>query len=116
MVILNILKNKDILIVVALIMIPSIGLWSVSGWGAFSYFIICLVALIPATIAANKGCNLVIWFIYAMFLWLIAFIHSLLLKDNDGSLRQRGYRKCPYCAEYIRPEAKVCRFCGRNLT
>lgn len=111
----NISKNKDILIVVALIMIPAMGLWSFNVGAALAYFIACLVALIPATIAANKGRSLVLWFIYAMFLWLIAFIHSLFLKDNDGALMQRGYRKCPDCGEYSRPEAKFCHYCGHNL-
>jgi hypothetical protein len=26
-----------------------------------------------------------------------------------------AYRACPYCAETIRAEAVVCRFCGRDV-
>lgn len=33
-------------------------------------------------------------------------------KLDDDAARTR---KCPSCAEYVRPDAKVCRYCQRDL-
>ena len=70
----------------------------------------CLIlmplGLIPAAIASRKGRSFARWWVYGWLLFLVAIVHSVSIKG----------RRCPYCAERIRPEAQVCRFCGRDLS
>jgi hypothetical protein len=79
-----------------------------------------LIGLIPAAIASGKGRNFFLWWIYGAALWIVAMPHSMLLKPDRRELEQRELamgdtRKCPHCAEIIKSEAKVCRFCGRDV-
>lgn len=84
------------------------------------YLIIAmLLGLIPASIAANKGESRGVWWLYGVFLFPIAFIHSLLMKPDPASLERQqlsdGMRRCPFCAELVKPAAVVCKHCSRDI-
>lgn len=68
------------------------------------------LAIIPATIARNKGYK-PFWF------WAFGFIVSFLIALIWVLLMKPGWqKKCPHCCEMIKPDAKVCRYCGRNIS
>jgi len=78
-----------------------------------------LLGLIPAAIARNKGYSFGKWWLYGSFLFIVALPHSILLKPNKVGIERKrleeGFRKCPFCAEFINKNAVICRFCGRSL-
>jgi hypothetical protein len=74
-----------------------------------------IIGLIPAFIAKSKGRSFVLWWIYGAGLFIVAIIHSIVIKPNEQALLNEGLKKCPFCAEMIKPDAKVCRYCGRDL-
>ncbi len=69
-------------------------------------------ALIGAYAAQKKGFSVVGGVIGGLLLGPLAFLLffvSGLVSSNEAQ------RKCPFCAEWVKPEAVVCKHCGKEL-
>jgi hypothetical protein len=76
-------------------------------------------------IANSKGRGGCAWFLYGLLIWPIALVH-ILVSPNRKTLQHNSTFntessnservKCPHCAELILSDAKVCRYCGREVS
>jgi hypothetical protein len=85
-----------------------------------SFFLLAvLIGLLPAYIAKNKGKNFIVWWIYGALIFIVALPHSLLMKPDLKSIEADaiadGAKKCPFCAEIVKKDALVCRYCHKEL-
>ena len=85
------------------------------------YIIWFLCVLATPVIAEKKGKGFLTSMLAAILLGPLALIWYLICpQDEEGiernMLKSEEAKKCPYCAELIKPAAKVCRFCGKSLS
>lgn len=79
-----------------------------------------MFGVLAAVVASNKERSGWGWFLLGMLLGPFGFALSLVVSKDESAaernaLSSGAVKKCPFCAELIKSEALVCRYCGRDL-
>lgn len=80
-----------------------------------------IFSILAGVIADNKGRSGVGFFFLSLLLSpIVGLIWALACQKNTEVLEKKdiqsgSMRKCPFCAEMVKAEAKICRYCQREL-
>ena len=91
------------------------------GMGVGFFYLLLAVAV--GVLASSRGRNGLGWFLLSLLITpLLGFIFCLVSRNlaavaqSSSEPSEATHRKCPKCAEFIKPEAVVCKHCGSEVS
>jgi uncharacterized membrane protein YeaQ/YmgE (transglycosylase-associated protein family) len=83
--------------------------------GVFAVWLLIgvLFGLVASNVWSKKGGSSGAGFALGFFLGVIGLVIAFLATPSTGP--SGSLARCPFCAEGVQPEARVCKHCGRDL-